>query len=58
MIISQMKTHVRDYKTMTKCLTALSDSCCSVSSSSRSTLNSRLSDLKVQPREANKYYCH
>lgn len=30
-------------------LTALSDSCCSASSSSTSTLNSRLSDFKVQP---------
>lgn len=30
-------------------LTALSDSCCSVSSSSTSTLNSRLSDFRVQP---------
>lgn len=32
-------------------LTALSDSCCSASSSSASTLNSRLSDLRVQPGE-------
>lgn len=39
------------YVQRSRILTDLSDSCCSVSSSSASTLNSRLSDLRVQPMD-------